>query len=91
MTFLNFDQKNEIAFNFTRSGDGVEYLSRPRYRPPTPMVIKKLAKNCNRLNFHQKNETAFIFTKEIRLKMNRTKKKVRQKTEIAFNFIRKFP
>ena len=24
------------------SGDGVEYLSRPRYRPPTPMV-----RNCN--------------------------------------------
>ena len=59
--------------------------------------IKKAPFQRNSLNidfsqFSPKNGTAFIFTKEIPLKMNRTnKKKVRQKTEIAFNFIRKIP
>ena len=41
------------------------------------LFLKKFLFDLTFLKFRQKNETAVIFTKEISLKMNRTKKKVR--------------
>ena len=67
-------------------GDRHRVLSHPRYRPPTPMFDKtsflsKIVQFYKETPFKvknkipKKNEITFNFTKEIRLKMNRTKKK----------------